>query len=169
VIADPGTCPDPGWSPNLFRDAVEGMRGAAPDAKFITAQLKSGLPVPMLHLFGKPAVPYVTEDAGHMLGPDHYRDRNRDGTANASGYPKWPFSNGTAHPGDDYYTVGGANRDYVDHYVMITEYYEDGFDGKKKLVVASWGGKLVIELKDAHIGNLGGVFKLRGPGSGGGF
>ena len=46
----------------------------------------------------------------------------------------------------------------MDHYVVITEYLEDDFDGKDKFVVASWGGKLVIEADQLRSGLLGGNY-----------
>jgi hypothetical protein len=137
----------------------------APSAQFVKDQLGANLPVPILHAGVYYRIPFVDEHNAHVIGEDLYRDRNRSGVVDDDDYEGWRLlTPGIGLPGDDYYSLSipASNDwdDYINHYVVITEYYEDGFDGKNKVIVASWGGKLVMEFGSVHSGGLGGYFEL---------
>ncbi|MDR3360146.1 MAG: PIN domain-containing protein [Bifidobacteriaceae bacterium] len=60
---------------------------------------------------------------------------------------------------DDRHVLAAAI--HAEAQVIVTRNLRDfPCDGKNELVVASWGGKLVIELEIANYGELGGYFEL---------
>jgi hypothetical protein len=145
-----------------------GLAGGMPPSMTHTiwTQLGANLPVPWLHLLTT-KVPYLEETQSRVVGIGMYEDRNRSGFAAIGDYPSFLYrqtnSGVTARPGDDYYSLTLANavsKSYHDHYVVITELIDDGFDGKEKVVVASWGGRLVMETSNMYTGDLGGLYRF---------
>jgi hypothetical protein len=123
----------------------------------VRRNIGADLPVPVLHSGAGSDFGYYEEAATHVIGADRRVDRNRDGSARADDYPgTWP----PGQRGDDYFSLAGNPKTFDTHYVVLTEYIEDGFDGRTKVVFSSWGRKMVADWEDVRFGVLGGMWDV---------
>jgi Mg-chelatase subunit ChlD len=137
---------------------VSGPPGVQEMKTIIPANLGDNLPMPILTAIGG-RYPYYQEAPTHKLGANLRYDRDRSGKfENGVDYGGFP----AARPGDDYYDLsqGSQGKEFHDHYVVITEYIEDQFDGRTKLVVASWGSKMIVDIEDVRFGELGDMWQV---------
>jgi hypothetical protein len=109
---------------------------------------------------------YYSQDNARVIAADQWRDLNRDGTINIADYAGYLSLDPNAAPpgpGDNYIDLSLLNQrgdHFKNHYVNITEYIEDGFDGRDKLVFSSWGQELVIPFNELDLGKFGGWWEV---------
>jgi hypothetical protein len=176
-----GELPSTGVPPGRFDNhATDFMRSLAPATtahvdgplrgstsyfeETIRRNIKANLPVPIMTWLASDDLPYYDESGVHALGSDLRVDRNQDGYVRGDDYDGFPTS---YKSGDDHFdftlTSNPPLARFHDHYVTVTEYIEDRFDGKTKLVVVSWGEKMIIEpdsLTSAALGRFGGLYRV---------